>query len=652
VRTGDAVHVAEQPARLGLLRGHVAQGDAVGPGARGGEGQERAAPGARLLQVADPAQGPRRVRGQDGLEAIAQERLHRALVFGVGLDGVGHDSENVDSVRSRQQRPHALVEGRVRGHHLLERGQAAGQAVALALMGLRLPRRRVRFRARGRAARGSVLARARQLRAQDLRLGRVLPRGGAHGLDAPALRLELRRLRGQLQEVGGRARGISTDGFARVLVGGDAAQEIDLGVARRVLLRFRGALSRRRLRLGRFRLSRFVLRGRALDAQACLVRAALVDVIGEGADARPQLFRFRPRLRRPRVRLRDLLAAVAAAPLVAVHGQRELAQPRPHLFQPRLVFVEGGAPHLHLRLFRLQGDGGGLLALAFGGEALREGVGLRTQVQEAPAIQHALDRLHLFAHRAIAPRLAGLALERLELLLDLVDDVVHAEQVLLRGFELELGLAAARLVLRDAGGFFDEGAPVRGLAGEDEADLALLDDRVGLGPEAGVHEQLVDVLQAADLAVHQVFALAVAIEPAGHDAFRRAVRAVAVEAADLEVHLGHARGLARLASIEDDVLHGRAAEALRTLLAEDPRYGVGDVALTTAVGPNDPRHAALEGQFLLIAERLEADDLDPIEAHRRPTPRYSELAATLAQGVAASPDCRRPGPEGPRTSAK
>ena len=42
-------------------------------------------------------------------------------------------------------------------------------------MSLRLPRRRVRFRARGRAARGSVLARARQLRAQDLRLGTRAP---------------------------------------------------------------------------------------------------------------------------------------------------------------------------------------------------------------------------------------------------------------------------------------------------------------------------------------------------------------------------------------------------------------------------------------------------------------------------------------------
>ena len=109
---------------------------------------------------------------------------------------------------------------------------------------------------------------------------------------------------------------------------------------------------------------------------------------------------------------------------------------------------------------------------------------LRAQVDEAPAEQHALDALHLLAQRAVAARLAGLALQALELLLDLVDDVVHAQQVLLRGLELELGLAPARLVLRDARRLLDERAAVGGLAGEDEADLALLDDRVGLGAEA------------------------------------------------------------------------------------------------------------------------------------------------------------------------
>ena len=52
-------------------------------------------------------------------------------------------------------------------------------------------------------------------------------------------------------------------------------------------------------------------------------------------------------------------------------------------------------------------------------------------------------------------------------------------------------------------------------------DLALLDDRVGLGAEPGVHQQIVDVAQAADLAVDQVFALARAVQAARHFDFAR-----------------------------------------------------------------------------------------------------------------------------------
>src|SRR6185436_17620961 len=144
-------------------------------------------------------------------------------------------------------------------------------------------------------------------------------------------------------------------------------------------------------------------------------------------------------------------------------------------------------------------------------------------------------------------------------------------------------LAPARAVLRDPRRFLDEEAAVGRLARQDQADLALLDDRVGLATEARVHEQLVDVAQAAHVAVHQVLALAVAVEPAGHEALGVAVRAVAVEAGDLEADLGHGQRLPRLAPREDHVLHRRAAEALDALLAEDPGDGVRDVALPAAV---------------------------------------------------------------------
>ncbi len=287
-----------------------------------------------------------------------------------------------------------------------------------------------------------------------------------------------------------------------------------------------------------------------------------------------------------------------------------------HLLEAGLELVERLAPDLELRLLGRKREARGALALGLGHVPLLEHGGALPEVDEAPAEEHALDPLHLLADRAPAPRLGRLALEALELLLDLVDDVVDAEEVLLRRLELELGLPAAGLVLRDAGRLLDDRAAVGGLGGEDLADLALLDDRVGLRAEAGVHEQLVDVAQATDLAVHEVLALAVAVEPARHHALGAAVRAVAVEAGDLEVHLGHLQRLAAGAAVEDHVLHRRAAQALRALLAEHPVDRVRDVALAAAVRAHDARHAALERQLLPVAEALEADDLHRIQTHR------------------------------------
>ena len=107
-----------------------------------------------------------------------------------------------------------------------------------------------------------------------------------------------------------------------------------------------------------------------------------------------------------------------------------------------------------------------------------------------------LEVLELVAVRDVALGLRGLALERGEVALDLGDDVADAQQVLLRQLHLALGLLLPALELRDAGGLLDEEAAVLGLRAHDEADLALLDDRVRLRADAGPEEQIGDVPQA------------------------------------------------------------------------------------------------------------------------------------------------------------
>ena len=297
------------------------------------------------------------------------------------------------------------------------------------------------------------------------------------------------------------------------------------------------------------------------------------------------------------------------------------------------------------------------------------------QLAVAPREQHLLPPTQLFAQPLVAARLRRLALERTALLFDLEDDVVDAGEVLLRRLELQLRGAAAGLVLRDARGLLDQLTTIRRPRAEDHPDLALLDDRVGLGAEPGVHHQFVDVAQAAHLAVDQVFALAGPVQTTrdldvaregernllerrvvdGHGHYRCHCRCrcrsndrwsgrpsdrcrqdrprgtlsgsgtseAGVSALDgrprqsrqAQAHLGGGAGLAGIAAVEDDVFHLLAAQALGALLAEHPRNGVGDVALAAAVGADDGGDALVEGQLRAVGKRLEAGNLETFEAH-------------------------------------
>src|SRR6185437_10418450 len=98
-------------------------------------------------------------------------------------------------------------------------------------------------------------------------------------------------------------------------------------------------------------------------------------------------------------------------------------------------------------------NGLALARLAEAGPRRLDGFG---ELAVLPREQHLFPAAQLVAQPLVAPRLPGLALQRAALLLDLEDDVVDAGEILLRRFELQLGGAAARLVLGDAGGFLDQ----------------------------------------------------------------------------------------------------------------------------------------------------------------------------------------------------
>ena len=234
-----------------------------------------------------------------------------------------------------------------------------------------------------------------------------------------------------------------------------------------------------------------------------------------------------------------------------------------------------------------------------------------------------------------APGARRLPLERIHLPRDFLQDVVDAVQVLLGAFELEFRQPFAGLELGDAGGLFDDRTAIERTRAEDLPDAALLDDGVVLGAEAGSEKDILDVAKPAELAVDQVLALSRPEKLArdgelGGPAVGRSVHAVcavgpvgrhsrpglemSLGVQEGEAHRRHARRFAVARPVEDHVLHAAAPQRLRRALTQHPTDRVADVRLAAAVGAYDGGDAAaVERQFLAVAERLEPDQLDLLQ---------------------------------------
>ncbi len=111
---------------------------------------------------------------------------------------------------------------------------------------------------------------------------------------------------------------------------------------------------------------------------------------------------------------------------------------------------------------------------------------------------------------AVAFRRLRLAVEVLQLLLDLFQQVHQAVEVLARVADAVGGLAPPFLVLGDAGGLLEEHPHLFRLRLDEPGDHALLDDGVAARPEARAEEDPGDVLAAAARAVQVVIGDAVA----------------------------------------------------------------------------------------------------------------------------------------------
>ncbi len=145
----------------------------------------------------------------------------------------------------------------------------------------------------------------------------------------------------------------------------------------------------------------------------------------------------------------------------------------------------------------------------------------------------------------------------------------------------------------------------------------------------GVHEQALDVAEAAGRLVDEVFAVAVAVDAAGdgdlgeiegHAGKRERLR---IDLGEGHADFGEIDGFAAVGAVEDDIGHLAAAQGLSGLFAEHPADRVGDVGFAAAVRTDNGGHARQKLKRCLFSKRLEADELKALQIHNEvPTPFF------------------------------
>jgi hypothetical protein len=561
----------------------------------------------------------------DVLQAIAERARERVREVLGALDAIGHEAE------------HALlgallVRVAVARHH---GAHATADALEAALDLLERPQARALLRDLGAELVDDLLA-VGDLDAQILELGLELLLALGRGLLAAAQALEAHaELVDLLREIDD-ARFLllaiaaeAVEARARVLAAALEALEHRLG-AHDALLRLvhaRAGLARHALGLGRRELS--LLEHRDLARE--LVGLVALDLLelGERRGERVALLRqHRAALGEGRdLTLGEALALAQAleallrgleAPLedlrVVVEVVRRALRPIDlglRVRDEQALALELGLAHAQGRAVTVERALGDL-------ELLVDHTARDRELEEAVRGDVQLEVLDLAAIGLVALGLLGLALERREVAIELGDDVADAQEVLPRLVHLPFGGLLLGLELRDARGLLDEVAAILGLGRDDEADAALLDDRVGLGADARAEEEVRHVHETNRGLVDEVLALARAIE-AARDGDLGVVlvlrRREAIGVVEGQRHLGERVRTARLGAVEDDVVHGLAAEVLRGLLTHGPADGVDDVRLAAAVGTDDRRHVVVDVDDGLVHERLEPADLDLRDLH-------------------------------------
>ena len=211
----------------------------------------------------------------------------------------------------------------------------------------------------------------------------------------------------------------------------------------------------------------------------------------------------------------------------------------------------------------------------------------------------------LLRNFSILRRFGRLIAGRVQLRLQLIDDICQSDEVLGDPLDLAQCVGFARLESTDPGRFFKDESSRRGVRLQNLGDLALLDDAVGGCRRTGSHERVANVFQPRLSSVDEIFRLARHPQSATDRDLVDFVGQKPLRVVERQCGFGEGAGFAAGRAVENDVLHVLAAKTLRALVAEDPFDGIHDVALARSVWPDDARDPGRKIEPRSIGKTLE-----------------------------------------------
>ena len=219
-----------------------------------------------------------------------------------------------------------------------------------------------------------------------------------------------------------------------------------------------------------------------------------------------------------------------------------------------------------------------------------------------------IQTLQFVPQSQIFPGFLALLFQGLHPFFQFPQDVLHPFQIGLGAFQLSLGFVFAGLIFHNARCFFEHLAAILALGGEDFIDAALAHDGIAVPAQARIPEQVHDVLQPAGRTVDLIFAIAVAIHPAGNGHFRKIDEQRVVGVIKNKRHLAEGLLTALLGAVKDDVLHFRPAQGLGALFAKHPAHGVGNIGFSASIGAYHAGDAVLKGELHPVGKGFEPVD--------------------------------------------